>query len=125
MTLDQLRYFKMLAEVLNYTKAAQSLHLSQPALSSAMSRLEFEVGAKLLRRDARLGQDVGCDGDAGIVERGDCLSLKTLAVNGGDLLAAGIEPGRKVGAILTQMLDDVLDVPEHNNKEYLMGRYCR
>ena len=62
---------------------------------------------------------------AGIVERGDCLSLKTLAVNGGDLLAAGIEPGRKVGAILTQMLDDVLDVPEHNNKEYLMGRYCR
>ena len=62
---------------------------------------------------------------AGIVERGDCLSLKTLAVNGGDLLAAGITPGRKVGAILTQMLDDVLDVPEHNNKEYLMGRYCR
>ena len=62
---------------------------------------------------------------AGIVERGDCLSLKSLAVNGGDLLAAGIEPGRKVGAILTQMLDDVLDVPEHNNKEYLMGRYCR
>lgn len=62
---------------------------------------------------------------AGIVERGDCLSLRDMAVKGADILAAGVKPGRKVGDLLTQMLDDVLDVPEHNNKEYLMGRYCK
>ena len=62
---------------------------------------------------------------AGIVERGDCLSLRDMAVKGADILAAGVKPGRKVGDILAQMLDDVLDVPEHNNKEYLMGRYCK
>ena len=62
---------------------------------------------------------------AGIVARGDCLSLKDLAVKGADIIAAGVAPGKKVGSILSQMLDDVLDVPEHNDKDYLMGRYCK
>ena len=53
MALDQLKYFKVLAEMLNYTKAASSLFISQPALSSAISRLEFEVGAKLLEHSGR------------------------------------------------------------------------
>ena len=60
---------------------------------------------------------------AGIVERGDCLSLKTLAVNGSDLIGPGVRPGREVGAILAQMLEDVLNVPEHNDKEYLVERF--
>ena len=60
---------------------------------------------------------------AGIVERGDCLSLKTLAVNGSDLIGLGVRPGREVGAILAQMLEDVLNVPEHNDKEYLVERF--
>ena len=60
-----------------------------------------------------------------IMFRGDCLSLKDLAVNGTDLIAAGVGPGREIGSILAQMLEDVLDVPEHNNKGYLMGRYVR
>ena len=60
-----------------------------------------------------------------IMFRGDCLSLKDLAVNGTDLIAAGVGPGREIGSILAQMLEDVLDVPEHNNKGYLMGRYVK
>ena len=60
-----------------------------------------------------------------IMFRGDCLSLKDLAVNGTDLIAAGVNPGREIGSILAQMLEDVLDVPEHNNKGYLMGRYVK
>ena len=55
--------------------------------------------------------------------RGDCLSLKDLAVNGTDLIAAGVKPGREIGNTLAQMLEDVLDVPQHNDKRYLMGRY--
>lgn len=59
----------------------------------------------------------------GIIERGDCLNLKSLAVNGSDLIACGVKPGKEVGTILTQMLNDVLDVPEHNNRDYLLERY--
>ena len=58
-----------------------------------------------------------------ILEEGDCLSLKDLAVNGKDLIAAGMKPGREIGEVLGAMYRDVIDDPEHNNKEYLMEKY--
>ena len=58
-----------------------------------------------------------------ILEEGDCLSLKDLAVNGKDLIAAGMKPGREIGEVLEAMYRDVIDDPEHNNKEYLMEKY--
>ena len=61
----------------------------------------------------------------GIVERGDCLSLKTLTVNGSDLVGLGIKPGREVGDILEQMFEEVLDVPSHNDREYLISRFVQ
>ena len=60
---------------------------------------------------------------AGIIERGDCLNLKNLAVKGSDILACGVQPGRQVGEILSRMLDEVLDVPAHNDREYLLNRF--
>ena len=60
---------------------------------------------------------------AQIIDHGDCLNLKHLAVNGSDLVRMGVKPGREVGEILARMLDDVLDVPSHNDKDYLLGRF--
>ena len=60
-----------------------------------------------------------------IMFRGDCLSLKDLAVNGSDIIAAGVRPGREVGSILAQMLEEVLNVPEHNDREYLMRCFVK
>ena len=60
---------------------------------------------------------------AQIIDRGDCLNLKHLAVNGCDLVRMGVRPGREVGDILARMLNDVLDVPSHNDKDYLLGRF--
>ena len=60
---------------------------------------------------------------AQIIDRGDCLNLKHLAVNGSDLVRMGVRPGREVGDILARMLNDVLDVPSHNDKDYLLGRF--
>ena len=57
-----------------------------------------------------------------IKKEGECVSLKTLAVNGKDLIALGISPGKQIGAILGAMLEDVIDEPSHNNKEYLLGK---
>lgn len=58
-----------------------------------------------------------------ILENGDCLTLKELAVTGNDLIEAGIHPGKEIGNILRSMLDDVLNTPEHNAKKYLFDNH--
>lgn len=55
-----------------------------------------------------------------IRQSGDCISLKTLAVDGHDIIAAGVRPGKEVGTVLSHLLDLVLKEPEHNTKEYLL-----
>lgn len=55
-----------------------------------------------------------------ILKDKECLSLKDLAVTGRDLIQAGCAPGPELGRILNKMLQDVLEHPEHNNKEYLL-----
>lgn len=51
MRVDDLRYFKHLSEVLNYTRASKELHISQPTLSLAIKRLEDEWGIQLFDRN--------------------------------------------------------------------------
>ncbi len=48
------------------------------------------------------------------------LSLKSLAVNGRDLMQSGIPAGKELGHILNELLDCVLEDPEMNEKETLL-----
>lgn len=48
------------------------------------------------------------------------LGLKDLAVNGRDLMQAGIPAGKHLGAILGELLETVLDDPAQNNREQLL-----
>ena len=57
-----------------------------------------------------------------ILERNQCISLKTLEITGNDLLALGVPKGKQIGALLNQLLEDVLQEPEHNTHEYLMQK---
>lgn len=50
---DELRYFVAIVEAGTYRQAAQRLHLTQPALSAAIARLEAQVGARVLDRGRR------------------------------------------------------------------------
>ncbi len=60
-----------------------------------------------------------------ILEEKQCLSLKTLAVKGSDLIAAGMQPGKELGDVLQELLDYVLDYPQENEKELLLERAFR
>jgi DNA-binding transcriptional LysR family regulator len=53
MELRHLRYFLVVGEVLNFTKAAARLRVAQPALSRQIQDLEDEIGVDLLRRSPR------------------------------------------------------------------------
>lgn len=53
MNLNQLYYFKELAEKRQYTKAADNLFISQPTLSVSIKQLEKELGCKLFKHSGR------------------------------------------------------------------------
>src|SRR5437660_2975365 len=52
----------------------------------------------------------------------DPLTLQELAVNGNDLIAAGVRSGPDVGEVLQRLLAEVLEDPQRNTKDYLLSR---
>ncbi|MDT5337935.1 MAG: hypothetical protein QOD90_3440 [Mycobacterium sp.] len=53
MELRQLEYFVTVAERANFTRAAEQLHVAQPAVSAQIQKLERELGQPLLDRSKR------------------------------------------------------------------------
>ena len=95
-------YFPDLFEVKRADTLAQSTYLREEKLE------ELEKLQELYRQ---------------VISAGQCVCLKDLAVKGQDLIAEGMTPGRKIGEVLHLMLEDVLEQPEHNQKEYLLNHY--
>jgi putative nucleotidyltransferase with HDIG domain len=55
-----------------------------------------------------------------MLEKSTALSLKDLAVDGNDLIATGLRPGKRLGVILDELLQAVIDDPALNTREALL-----
>lgn len=80
----------------------------------AQSEMEREEKIRNLNEIEELYQEILC--------KEYCVSLKTLAVSGKDLIQAGMKPGKEIGDKLAELLELVLDNPEMNTKEKLLSR---
>lgn len=100
MEMHQIRYFLALSRTLNFTRAAEACHVSQPSLTRAIKLLEDEMGGDLFRRERALTHltDLGkrllpvlqrCY-DAAIEAR---TTAKTLAKSGGASLEIAVAIG--------------------------------
>jgi DNA-binding transcriptional LysR family regulator len=56
MELHQVRYFVAVSRLLNFTRAAEHCNVTQPALTKAIQKLEFELGGELIHRERQLTQ---------------------------------------------------------------------
>ena len=55
-----------------------------------------------------------------ILERNECISVATLAVNGGDLIAIGMKPGKEIGEMLSLLLEQVIRGDLANDRDELL-----
>ena len=53
------------------------------------------------------------------MQKQECVSLKELVVTGKDIIELGVPQGKQLGAVLQSLLEEVLENPQHNTKEYL------
>lgn len=74
MELRHLKYFLVLAEELNFSRAAVRLHISQPPLSRQIQQLEDELGAQLFQRTGK-GVELTQAGHSLVAEAANILSL--------------------------------------------------
>lgn len=86
-----------------------------PELYDNLILLKQSVGLEKLEEVVRLSGEIRT--------AGDCISLKTMAVTGRDLIEAGMKPGRELGVVLNQLFNQVLEHPEYNTKEYLLKEF--
>lgn len=57
-----------------------------------------------------------------VIEQEQGLYVSDLVIGGQELIALGVKPGRQIGQILNTLLEEVLDNPEKNTREYLIDR---
>lgn len=60
-----------------------------------------------------------------LCENSEAVSVKDLVINGNDLIELGMEKGPKLGEFLKECLEQVIDDPSKNNRDYLLAEAKR
>ena len=98
MELRDLRYFVAVAQHRNFSRAAAQLHVSQPALSEQIRKLEEELGAALFDRSSR-GATLTAAGEAFFPQARTVLAQADAAVDSVRQVAHGVAGSLSLGFI--------------------------
>ena len=98
MEIDQLRYFLKIAELGSFTRAADALAVSQPALSRSIQKLEEELGQPVFERKTR---SVALTDAGGLLQRRAQEAITLLEETQAELSDDGQTGRVRVGAIPT------------------------
>lgn len=114
----------------------QTLHTNERSVRRAMNRIGVDIFPALLQiriadlmaqsdkeREERLQKVQRVyEFYQKILENGQCITVQDLAVNGSDLIAIGIPAGPRIGKVLSELLELVLEDPELNHREMLLKK---
>ena len=89
--------------------------------AAATAEVAAVTGATTAARRARRVRGIALYRRAMRMAWRDPLTLGDLAVDGDDLRAAGVGPGRVIGETLARLLEAVLDDPAQNTRERLLA----
>jgi DNA-binding transcriptional LysR family regulator len=104
MDTNQIRYFLAIVETGGFTRAAESLLLSQPALSLSIRRLEQELSVTLFERGGRRAMLTPA-GQFFLETAKDILNQYEVALNG--LRTFSSQPILRLGVLRTLRIDDL------------------
>ncbi len=106
MDLRQMRYFVMLAEELNFSRAAARLHIAQPPLTRQIKAIESDLGAVLFNRTSK-GVELTNAGRTLLVEASHVLDMARRAEERTRLAGGGFIGQLDVGIFGSAVLDVV------------------
>src|SRR5262249_7278238 len=87
-----------------------------------MSRVGAAVDDLLAIAVAEQDREDLVDAVREVLASGAPLAIRDLAIGGEDLIKAGVAVGPRIGELLRQLLDEVLEDPSRNRRDYLLSR---
>ena len=87
-----------------------------------VQRADTAAQSDYLRREKYAAVDLAEKQAKEIIEADQCFRLKDLAINGNDLIKAGVPEGRMVGELLSLLLDEVIEDRLPNEKQALLNK---
>lgn len=86
-----------------------------------LQRADLLAQSEYTREDKLAKLDAGERCFQEIRDAGEAVTLKELAIGGREIMSFGVKPGPKIGVILQQLLETVLEDPQKNTPEILVG----
>jgi DNA-binding transcriptional LysR family regulator len=115
MDVNQIRYFLAIVDTGGFTKAAESLFISQPALSLSIRRLEQELGVILFERGGRRAIMTSA-GHLFLETAKDILQRYQSVLN--ELRAFNKQPSVRLGVLRTLRIEDLVIMITAFRKQY-------
>ena len=125
---ERIPYGQTLLRLIPLQRSAGHVMLTATTMTSDKKRMKeriMRISKNLKMKTAALCAALAVKGGLDPEEamaQGQCLTLRDLAVNGRDVMAAGIAPGPEVGQVLGGLLEQVLSGELPNQREVLLER---